>query len=199
MVVLAAAVFATPAAADVVIFEKTGQASDSGYISSFAMTFDQPGIYDFEVIGSADVGINFLQRGVYSYTYWIAGPSGPLGDPLYRRQDEGAFGPDRVETTNYFKASVTLPYPVFEYTTERPLGSGAIAPPGTLFYRQFKWESGTGTLDLHNLSDDPLEFTVRVTMRDLPAPVPEPSAWALMITGFGAAGLGLRRRRPLTA
>ncbi|PZQ56033.1 MAG: hypothetical protein DI570_21305, partial [Phenylobacterium zucineum] len=29
--------------------------------------------------------------------------------------------------------------------------------------------------------------------------VPEPSAWALMILGFGAVGVGLRRRRAITA
>lgn len=31
------------------------------------------------------------------------------------------------------------------------------------------------------------------------AAVPEPASWALMIIGFGAAGLGLRRRRALAA
>jgi len=31
------------------------------------------------------------------------------------------------------------------------------------------------------------------------APVPEPAAWALMILGFGGAGMVLRRRRPLAA
>jgi hypothetical protein len=34
-----------------------------------------------------------------------------------------------------------------------------------------------------------------VTTREDPAPVPEPATWALMITGFGMAGGGLRRRR----
>ena len=29
--------------------------------------------------------------------------------------------------------------------------------------------------------------------------VPEPATWAMMITGFGLAGAGLRRRRPLAA
>ena len=28
------------------------------------------------------------------------------------------------------------------------------------------------------------------------SPVPEPATWALMIAGFGLAGVGLRRRRP---
>lgn len=40
---------------------------------------------------------------------------------------------------------------------------------------------------------------VEVTRTDLPSPaaVPEPSAWALMILGFGRAGAALRRRRGL--
>ncbi len=40
----------------------------------------------------------------------------------------------------------------------------------------------------------PAGFGVR-----LDSPVPEPATWALMITGFGLAGIGLRRRRGVAA
>jgi hypothetical protein len=43
--------------------------------------------------------------------------------------------------------------------------------------------------------------TFNVAARDafLLTPVPEPSTWAMMIVGFGAAGAALRRRRTVTA
>ena len=35
-----------------------------------------------------------------------------------------------------------------------------------------------------------------VTIESIDAAVPEPSTWGMMLLGFGAAGLALRRRRP---
>ena len=32
-----------------------------------------------------------------------------------------------------------------------------------------------------------------------PQPVPEPSSWALIVGGFGALGMAMRRRKPVTA
>lgn len=42
----------------------------------------------------------------------------------------------------------------------------------------------------------PPTYSIRVE-EEFFAPVPEPATWALMIAGFGATGLALRRRRPL--
>ena len=35
---------------------------------------------------------------------------------------------------------------------------------------------------------------IRYDVRPLTSAVPEPTSWALMIVGFGVAGMGLRRR-----
>lgn len=51
--------------------------------------------------------------------------------------------------------------------------------------------------DNYNVGIDNIEF--RVSEVGPGGPVPEPGAWALMITGFGAAGAMLRRRRTATA
>jgi hypothetical protein len=40
------------------------------------------------------------------------------------------------------------------------------------------------------------DFIVRV---DVAPAVPEPASWAMMLTGFAAAGVALRRRRRTTA
>jgi hypothetical protein len=57
-----------------------------------------------------------------------------------------------------------------------------------------------GTFDLASTprnGGDPVQpLTYRVTIG---APVPEPATWAMMIAGFGAVGVALRRRRRRTA
>jgi hypothetical protein len=42
-------------------------------------------------------------------------------------------------------------------------------------------------------------FTTALTFTDLVAPVPEPATWALLILGFGAMGVLMRRRRRIIA
>lgn len=53
------------------------------------------------------------------------------------------------------------------------------------------------------IQPDPPKDTTTPDTPDVPStvttPVPEPTAWALMILGFGAAGAMLRRRRAVTA
>jgi PEP-CTERM motif len=46
------------------------------------------------------------------------------------------------------------------------------------------------------LSSASLHYSVIADISDAGSEVPEPAAWALMIAGFGLAGLCLRRRRP---
>lgn len=48
--------------------------------------------------------------------------------------------------------------------------------------------------DAYNFGVDNIRFDVQ---RILPAGVPEPTSWALMIVGFGGLGAALRRRRAL--
>jgi hypothetical protein len=39
--------------------------------------------------------------------------------------------------------------------------------------------------------------TLRFTLQNATAPVPEPASWAMMIAGFGAVGVSMRRRKSL--
>lgn len=50
----------------------------------------------------------------------------------------------------------------------------------------------TGGTPLYAVSETPF-----ISGDDLSGAVPEPGAWALMIAGFGAVGVALRRRRPI--
>lgn len=54
---------------------------------------------------------------------------------------------------------------------------------------------GTGTFDIAHSTEVRAKFWVD----PMPSAVPEPTTWALMITGFGLAGVALRRRRSLGA
>ncbi|PZQ65054.1 MAG: hypothetical protein DI570_03150 [Phenylobacterium zucineum] len=75
-----------------------------------------------------------------------------------------------------------------------------------------KYDAGTGDktafLDLGALHAGPLAFIPQITRPEDPCTsrtcdpgggVPEPGTWALMILGFGAAGVTLRQRRRLHA
>ncbi len=60
--------------------------------------------------------------------------------------------------------------------------------------------SATGNSTITNVqfrADAPLELTLlkQVRIDPLVAPVPEPATWAMMLIGFGAIGVSLRRRR----
>jgi len=64
----------------------------------------------------------------------------------------------------------------------------ALAPTSGAVRVQFTGDSGSTARGAPGLDNVMLE-----------AGVPEPSTWALMIAGFGVAGVGLRRRRPARA
>ena len=52
-----------------------------------------------------------------------------------------------------------------------------------------------GVFDLSDFSGGPAIGTLTITNgATLPGGVPEPASWALMVTGFGAAGMARRRR-----
>jgi hypothetical protein len=65
------------------------------------------------------------------------------------------------------------------------------------------WAAGTQTVDLSYqivLSGDPPGFAVSFGVSLAPSAVPEPSTWAMLVTGFSGLGLfGWPRRRQATA
>jgi len=67
-------------------------------------------------------------------------------------------------------------------------GGGGGANNQTLFF-QFNFTSPTTQVDLNRLG-----YSNAIGAFSTPA-VPEPATWAMMLLGFGAAGVALRRRR----
>ena len=59
-------------------------------------------------------------------------------------------------------------------------------------------ESSTGFVDYIRVYDTALSSS-EIAALSVPGGVPEPATWALMIAGFGGAGVLLRRRRALSA
>ncbi len=59
----------------------------------------------------------------------------------------------------------------------------------------YTFDDGLKRLVLNGYSGTPSGLTARVDFAFAESPTPEPAAWALMIGGFGMAGLALRRRR----
>lgn len=89
-----------------------------------------------------------------------------------------------------------------------PVGFDLFAGPGarfaTLFYAisaPFRQDFGPDEFGLNfdQALGAEFEFTFEqdgsVSYRAVTSPVPEPAAWALMLTGFAIAGLGLRKRK----
>jgi hypothetical protein len=103
-----------------------------------------------------------------------AGPFGPLVYPadytFYTDADGGGFW-------NVFTA----------YFSKQVFGGTTAAPT---FYN--------GVYDLSDFGGGPTVGTLTITNAvDAPGGVPEPASWALMLTGFGAAGVAMRRRAKL--
>ena len=71
--------------------------------------------------------------------------------------------------------------------------NGALSAENLLFYRNDA-HFNYGNADCANANCGGGGFTVQ-----LGGGVPEPATWALMVMGFGAVGLGLRRRRETVA
>lgn len=62
----------------------------------------------------------------------------------------------------------------------------------TTYEQRARWLGGRVQLGLSGSGDT--EYTLRISGRITPDPVPEPAAWALLIAGFGITGAALRRR-----
>lgn len=68
--------------------------------------------------------------------------------------------------------------------------------PGDTWYPEYQyaaWDGDSPTVFWDFASDNPTVFT----RAEAPSPTPEPASWAMMVGGFGLAGMGLRRRRKI--
>ncbi|WP_308515434.1 FxDxF family PEP-CTERM protein [Sphingomonas flavescens] len=77
------------------------------------------------------------------------------------------------------------------------VGTGPVPPAGTTLYlAPTQLAAGNYRLTVNGTGPGNGSFTGNVTIR--PA-VPEPATWAMMLLGFGATGLMMRRRRTVLA
>jgi hypothetical protein len=116
-----------------------------------------------------------------------------------------------------FVGTLQLYATVFGVTTTQQLISDGITPPGvpagvpyTVTTNAFPSATGTlsidsligvnpGFLDANGLSGGSTTLSPCVANASAPSGAPEPTAWALLIAGFGLTGSMLRRRRELLA
>jgi hypothetical protein len=114
---------------------------------------------------------------------------------------QGAFGPVG-STGGIFQTLATGIGQAYSYSFSAAINN-ILVPPTLSNAGRFGYTTYSGTFTATSLSTD-----LRFTFRQDPAyyyvdavsvaAVPEPATWAMMIGGFGIAGMALRRRRRVT-
>jgi hypothetical protein len=152
-----------------------------------------------------------------SWTFNYAAPAGPVngGVLLFGLYDGDSAAPgDQVASFTFNGMDLTSELnALFEadpsgqgvetfYSLVLPGSAYAALATGAATFSLSLKGPGLGVLGATNFNGATLDFaTLTVSSRDIEPPpgVPEPSIWALMVGGFGLAGMGLRRRRPALA
>jgi len=93
-----------------------------------------------------------------------------------------------LSTGNNFYSKTSLNADLFNHAYATPYGGGDFGIPAGTFVA-FEDILGGGDKDYND------ETFVFQNVRDTKGGVPEPATWAMMLTGFGAAGAMMRRRR----
>jgi hypothetical protein len=122
----------------------------------------------------------------YAQLMLNGGPVSQLGFFMNYAPDSGN------DATIYALDSLGNPFATFDLVTLAP-----ISTPGG--FNQFQFRGITSdTANIFGLRFGGDYILVTGTANGLPSAVPEPATWAMMILGFGAMGLVLRRRRNLS-
>ena len=189
---------AAPAAATVVI-SSTGtiESSDpqqlnrvarNGIVSTWAAAKSYPGTlgvatHNYDLVNGT-IAANALQNVYYEITYSLL-----TGDPLFSVAYLNSFDPNNI-ATNYLGDSGGSP----------SLGTSAsyqvIVPTGGQLLINFSDVTGTPSGYSYTIAafSDPNRGENFLTPG-----IPEPSSWAMMLLGFGAIGLAMRRRKKIAA
>jgi hypothetical protein len=194
--VLAAALAAHPAAANVVVFQESGSTT---FLNIPITGLPGAGEYLFEVESSIPVTFELSAGYEYHWDIFLAPPPRPHHEFL-----EGNNIPieDNVALTTTL-GSWTFIVPETQYAFFDADGSYdylGIAP-GTPLYEIVQFENPYFYAYGYDVvASEAFDYSFKVTkLTPGGAEVPEPAAWALMLLGFGALGTALRRRRALAA
>lgn len=156
------------------------------------------GTANFDESGEAVItgpGSDLGTPGVYRFSFTLDEPASAAAIYVYARYTYNFF--DREDGTYYGGDDVPIE-PIYEFPGPTSSGSAlfTLDRPYEIFYgntRETGFYSIEGSeLRLYGDPDAaPIGYSFSV---DWLRPVPEPEQWALLITGFGAAGAMLRRR-----
>jgi hypothetical protein len=153
----------------------------------------QPG--SFTISGSL-LGANTFTAALFSPTSWTTGNLATyLGISASPTNPIGAYLP----TTQTFQPSATgfWVYQADIGTVTLPSNSGA-SDSSLLMLNQSLGLGSYATAFIHDGRIWDATANSGAILEDGPPGVPEPATWAMMIVGFGAAGVAMRRRRHAT-
>lgn len=178
---------AAPAAAAVVLIDTTGTADTFGYYGPVAGA----GLYQVEIEASDAVNINSFFVWERRWIVQTAEPGQPRrevdGNEDHVIESLSAYGTRFVQRFKIALAPVRYSPATYDYGGQVEVGD-RLRYQETLGFTLLNLSATTG------VNGPATDYRIKVTHI---AQVPEPSTWALMIGGFGAAGAALRRRRAI--
>ena len=197
---IAAAILAsaTPASADVVVYELKNVLSN--YESEHWLGVSRvplPGAGDYRFDFTSSLPVSYFFKGAYTnhWHYRIDSPEGQIIE-----------GNEELEFSQFFGsgAATSWMFTVPEgYGVYRPMPASLRdaynLPEGTLIYEDIQFEDLFFEFGAEEASSRRFDYSFTVTRISAVSAVPEPAAWAMMVGGFGAVGSIVRTSRRRSA
>lgn len=173
---------ASAAGPGVVIFEMTGNQE----LLEAGQKVPPFGQYIFDIRTDTSVDIDLYYEYEYSESWFIRGPGGTITD---------CYGDDQSRQGGAYVVGERLRHQFIIPKARIELNRDGDCPvgPGETLYSSISYNDLVWRARFDPLVPDQ-QFTYSINVQHVANPVPEPTTWALMITGFGAAGGALRRR-----
>lgn len=199
IIVLAASLLATPALATDYSFDFTGDVAGGS-----TATFDAGGFrFNFFTIPITNFGPTTFQVGdsvaaTITFTQRLTVPSATVRngvDLILLNTDYPGTTTGTSGMTTLFDGGVQSMFQMSGTTSTDQVVNSLLDFTGSSYsFDSARSDFTVTALGAASLATDTAYFRY-LTVDALPAAVPEPASWALMITGFGAMGVVLRRRR----
>lgn len=170
----------------VVIFQMTGnQNQPSIYQQPFGS-----GQYIFDIVANKPVHIDLDFQYEYRQSWFLIQEGGGYVDCYGDDQSRGEYA---SSDNGRLKFQIIIPEARTEAKPDLACGPNEGTPMAFIYYSDLSWRAYFAPL---SGGDD---LTYSMTVEYVANPVPEPATWVLLIAGLGAAGVALRRRRPVSA